>query len=255
MHYFSSMSRKLYNWEYAPYDSKGYNSFIPGFILVIAMWLVFWLNERFYLDFYQYGIFPRSLEGLSGILLSPFIHGDLSHIANNTLPMIVLSTSLYFFYARKASLVLVLSIVLSGAFTWIVGRESYHIGASGLIYALAFFILASGIIRKQSNLLAISLLVIFLYGGLVWGIFPVEESISWEAHLGGAVTGVILSYIFRDYGPPRKEYDWESEEEEEMPAWYIEMMEEKKLEQEEKSAENAKFTYIYKPSKNDSEPK
>ena len=176
--------------------------------------MVFWLDQRFMLDLYRFGILPRHIEGLFGVVASPVLHGSLTHISNNTLPLMALGAGIYFFYPRIAAVVIVTSWIASGLVVWIIGRESYHIGASGLIYALAGFIFLSGLLRRQGNLLALSLLVVFLYGGLVWGVFPIKENVSWEAHIAGAASGFALAIHFRNFGPRRKKYSWEIEEEE-----------------------------------------
>lgn len=199
--------------SYTVGDREGIGFVIRPFLFVLLIWLVFWLDQRFMLDLYHYGIFPRHFDGLWGIVASPLLHGSLTHISNNTLPVLALGMGLFFFYPRIASTVVILSWLLSGIAVWIIGRESYHIGASGLIYALAGFIFLSGVLRRQGNLLALSLLVVFLYGGLIWGLFPIRENVSWEAHLAGGLSGFALALYFRKVGPRRRVYSWEEEEE------------------------------------------
>lgn len=179
------------------------------------MWLVFWLDYRRELDLYEYGILPRNLKGLIGIILSPLIHGDLRHIGNNSLPVLVLGSGLFYFYPKEAKNIVGWLWLLTGAIVWIIGRESYHIGASGLIYGLAGFIFLSGVLRRQVNLLAMSLLVVFLYGSMVWGVLPIEEGISWEGHVAGALSGFALALVYRKHGPRKKLYSWDLEDENE----------------------------------------
>lgn len=192
---------------------QGLSFLTKPFFFILLIWVVFWVDQRFMLELYQFGILPRHVEGLPGVLVSPLLHGNMVHISNNTLPLLALGAGLFYFYPRIALFVIITSWVSSGLAVWIIGRESYHIGASSLIYALAGFIFLSGILRKQPNLLALSLLVVFLYGGLVWGIFPIRENVSWEAHLAGASSGFALAIHFRKLGPVRKKYSWELEEE------------------------------------------
>ncbi len=184
------------------------------FYFIVLIWFVFWLDNRFSLDLYTHGIYPLHFKGLQGIIFTPLIHGNLTHLANNTIPLIVLGAGLYYFYPRIANTVALISWGSSGLVVWLIGRESFHIGASGLIYALAGFIFLSGVLRRQANLLALSLLVVFLYGSLVWGLFPIEETISWEAHLAGFMSGFALAIYYRKTGPQRRTYSWELEEEE-----------------------------------------
>lgn len=102
-----------------------------------------------------------------------------------------------------------------GIWVWVGGRSGYHIGASGLVYGLASFLFFSGVIRNDIRLLAISLLVVFLYGSMIWGIFPIFPQVSWESHMLGGISGLVLAIYYRKYGPQKKVYEWELEEEEE----------------------------------------
>ncbi|TDD75876.1 rhomboid family intramembrane serine protease [Flavobacterium caseinilyticum] len=182
---------------------------------VVFLWFVFWVEIRFNLDFVQNGIYPRTFSGLQGVIFSPFIHGDLEHLYNNSIPLLILLAALQFFYAKQSMRVIGYGIVLSGIITWVIGRENYHIGASGLIYVLFSFVFFKGIQTKYNRLVALSLAVIVVYGGLVWYIFPSPEipgnkSISWEGHLGGLLTGFILSLLYKT--PEYKKiikYEWE----------------------------------------------
>ncbi|HBF19008.1 MAG TPA: hypothetical protein DDW81_02860, partial [Cryomorphaceae bacterium] len=205
-----------YNEEFIPED-RGLGFLLKPFIFVMILWVIFWLDFRFDLELFHLGIYPKHWQGLQGVVFSPVIHGSLQHLTNNTIPMLVLGASLYYFYPRVANFIVIVSWVISGLIVWFIGRESYHIGASSLIYALAGFIFLSGILRKQANLLTLSLLVVFLYGSLVWGVLPIDEQISWEAHLAGAFSGFALAFHFRKVGPAikKKRYSWEFEEEDE----------------------------------------
>lgn len=187
---------------------------LPLFFVVL-LWFVFWLDIRFDFDFIQNGIYPRTFAGLQGIIFSPFIHADLDHLYNNSVPIVVLLAALQFFYPKKALQVILYGILVSGAITWIIGRENYHIGASGLIYVLFSFIFFKGIQTKHIRLVALSLAVIIVYGGLIWYIFPTpdirgEKSISWEGHLGGLLAGFILSLVYQTPEFKRvPKYEWE----------------------------------------------
>lgn len=181
------------------------------FALVLAMWLAFYADIKFNLDAADWGIYPRTVEGLRGVVLSPFIHGNLEHLYNNTIPIFVLVAALRYFYREQSLSVLVYGILMSGLLTWIIGRESHHIGASGLIYVLTSFIFFKGIRTKHYRLVALSLAVILMYGSTIWYVFPgIEKEISWEGHLAGLVTGFAFALAFKtaDYQKPVK-YDWE----------------------------------------------
>lgn len=191
--------------------------FIPA-ILLAVMWLVKLAELLFGYSFAFLGVHPLHADGLPGIVLMPFIHGDLKHIAANSVPFVVLCTALFYFYRNISVRVLLGVWMLSGIWVWFGGRDTWHIGASGIIYGLSSFLFFSGLIRKNTQLAALALIVAFLYGGLIWGIFPdffPKENISWEGHLGGFVAGIILAFYYRNSGPQRRKYSWENEEYEE----------------------------------------
>lgn len=181
------------------------------FFFVLSMWIVFWAEARFNLDLGHYGIYPRSVEGLRGVVFSPFIHGNLEHIYNNSIPLLILLTAVAYFYREHALKVVVGGIIISGLLTWIIGRGNYHIGASGLVYVLVSFIFFKGIFTKYFRLVALSLLVIFIYGSMIWYVFPdIEDGISWEGHLGGLITGLLFAMYFKTEQYKKLiRYDWE----------------------------------------------
>ncbi|MFO8236026.1 MAG: rhomboid family intramembrane serine protease [Bacteroidales bacterium] len=187
--------------------------FFPAFFVVL-IWFIkiseLVLNERFI----QLGLYPLKIERLHGIITSPLVHSDLGHLIANTLPLLVLGVGLFFFYRPIAPKVFILIYLLSGLMLWLGGRAGNHIGASGIIYGLASFLFFSGVLRKYVRLMAISLLVVFLYGSLVWGILPVDPAVSWEGHLYGGIAGLVLAFYYKEEGPQRKKYEWEIEEEE-----------------------------------------
>jgi len=158
-------------------------------------------------SFSTYGIHPRDWVGLRGLLFSPFIHGSWEHLFNNSIPLLVLGTSLFYFYRPVAWYVWLYGWFISGLWVWVVGRSSFHIGASGLVYVLAFFLFFSGVFNRNMRMMGISLLVAFLYGSMVWGIFPIEDGVSWESHLFGGALGLAMAYVFRLDGPQRKKYN------------------------------------------------
>ncbi len=181
-------------------------------IAVIMIWFIYWIEIKFGYNFNSYGILPRDFKGLRGIFLSPFIHSSTSHLFNNTVPLFVLLGSLFFFYKDVAFKVLLYGIFFSGLLNWMIGRSSYHIGASGIIYLLFSFIFFSGIIRKHYRLIAMSLVVIFLYGSMIWLLIPTEEKISWEGHLSGFLVGILYAYLYRKKGIIKKEFQFSETE-------------------------------------------
>ena len=189
--------------------STGVIAYPITFILII--WLVFWVEVRFGFNFTTLGIYPRTLTGLKGIFLSAFVHGDLEHLYHNTIPLFVLSTALFYFYRSVAWKVMFWGIVLSGFLTWCIGRPSFHIGASGLIYVLVSFTFFKGIFTKHYRLIALSLLVVFLYGSMIWYTLPIDTQISWEGHLSGLIVGFLFALIFKKAIAKPQKYAWQQE--------------------------------------------
>lgn len=176
---------------------------------VMLIWLVFWFEIRFHFDFTNFGVYPLRLSGLKGVVFSPFIHSSIQHLYHNTIPLFVLSASLFYFYRSIAWKVLIYGILLSGFLTWMIGRPAYHIGASGLIYVLVSFLFFKGILAKHYRLIALSLLVVFLYGSMVWYVLPIKEGMSWEGHLSGLIVGLFFAVIYRANIPKPVKYKWE----------------------------------------------
>lgn len=191
------------------------HSFYFAAFFILLFWLVKIIEGLFGFDFYRAGIFPRHVNGLPGIITSPFIHGSFSHLISNTVPFFILLFTLVYFYRNLSYRIFFMIYVLSGICVWLLGRESWHIGASGIVYGLAAFHFTSGVIRNDLRLLIIAAIVVFLYGGMIWGIFPLKPEISWESHLWGGVSGVVLAFRFRKYVIRRKKFTWEDEPESE----------------------------------------
>lgn len=188
---------------------------IPG-VFVFLMWLVKIAELLFGIDLSSFGIYPLAVKGLPGILFSPLIHKDFEHLFSNSIPLFFLATAVFYFYSEVAIKVFFQTYFLTGLFVWIAGREAWHIGASGLVYGLASFLFFSGIIRRYFRLIALSLLVVFLYGSMVWGMLPdFYKNVSWESHMLGFFSGIILSVWFRKEGPQRPVYEWMDEDDEE----------------------------------------
>jgi membrane associated rhomboid family serine protease len=157
------------------------------------------------------GILPRDMIGILGIISGPIVHANFSHLLSNTMPLLILGWTIFFFYSKVAYKSFIVIYVLTGLFVWLFAREVYHIGASGIVYGFVSFLFFSGIFRRDNKSIAIALIVTFLYGGIVWGVLPGQKGISWESHLFGGIAGIITAFIFRKVDPP-KQYDWEDEE-------------------------------------------
>ena len=180
-------------------------------LFVFAIWLVFWYQVRIDSGIRHFGIYPQKLKGLLGIVTSPFIHADVEHLYHNTIPLFILTMALFYFYNRIAWKVLVYGILVSGLLTWSIGKSGNHIGASGIIYVLVSFIFFKGIFAKYYRLIALSLITIFLYGSMIWYVFPIKDNMSWEGHLGGLMTGFLFALFFRKQIAKPERYLWETE--------------------------------------------
>lgn len=198
-------------------------SMIFPLAFVAFLWLVKVIEITSGISFSKFGLYPLSVKGLIGIITGPLIHGDWKHLINNSFPLFFLSWTLFYFYQQLALKVFILVYLLSQFWLWFFAREAYHIGASGLVYGFGAFVFVSGILRRNRHLLAISMLVAFLYGGMVWGIFPIEERVSWEGHLMGMIAGIILAIFYKKHGPPmpNQEDPEEDEEEDEDDAYWM----------------------------------
>ncbi|MDR0744193.1 MAG: rhomboid family intramembrane serine protease [Tannerella sp.] len=184
-------------------------------LLTALLWIVQIVSVVFSLQLKQFGLRPLEWKGLSGIFSMPLLHADWGHLISNTPAMLLLIFGLFLFYKRDAWRILLYLYLLSGFLTWLMGRSSTHIGASGLVYALAAFHFLSGVIKKVPRQRAFALLVAFLYGGFVWAFFPVlykGTSVSWEGHLSGLFAGMVFALYFRDKGPEPPVYPFSEDE-------------------------------------------
>ncbi|GIV32543.1 MAG: rhomboid family intramembrane serine protease [Chitinophagales bacterium] len=190
---------------------------------VALLWLIKGMELITHSDFSVLGNYPRKVNGIIGIFASPLIHGDMAHLMSNSVPIIILGALVLFFYPSVARRVVVGIYLLTGMAVWILARPVYHIGASGIVYGLAFFLFFSGVFRNDIRSLAVSFFIIFMYGGIIWGLAPYLSGVSWESHLFGALSGSFLAFHYRhkDVPPPPKEPDLFQHEEEEISYRYI----------------------------------
>lgn len=192
---------------------KIFNSFFIPVLLVVIMWAVKLTEVFTQSDFANFGLTTGELKGLFGIVSMPFLHGDFKHLSGNSVPMLILGTLVYYFYNRVATTVLLWIWFAGASWLWLVGNHGItHIGASGVVYGLATFLFFMGVIRREYRSMVISLLVIFLYGSIFWGIFPIYKGVSWEGHLYGAIAGLAAAIYFRNEGPQKNVYEWENED-------------------------------------------
>ena len=195
--------------------SKLFYSFLFPFLFVVILWGIKLFEVAEHVNLAWYGLYPRKAAGLIGIITAPLLHGDFPHLISNTLPLLVLGPIIFYFYRAIAFDVFFWVYLMTGVWVWAAGSANYHIGASGIVYGFITFLFFSGVFRKDTRLLALSLFVTFLYGGAVWGIFPFQKGISWESHMLGSLAGLITAYNFRKEGPPPRKYDLGDDEENE----------------------------------------
>ena len=188
-----------------------YDSVSLPFKFVALLCLIHLVQSIFHLNLGVWGIYPREEFGLPGIITAPLIHADFPHLLSNTPPLFVLSAMIMFFYRRVALSSFALIYLLTGAAVWVFGRPVFHIGASGVIYGLAAFVVFSGIFRRNLKSIALALLVGLYYGSMIYGIFPGQEGVSWESHLLGAVVGVFASFVYKN--------SIEKDEQRQIPSW------------------------------------
>jgi membrane associated rhomboid family serine protease len=230
------------------------------------MWLVFWAQSLYDYKFYELGVLPRSLSGLKGVIFMPLIHSeqDIHHIVNNSFPTFFLLAALTYFYRDIALKVFLYGWIITGLLLWIYAQNkgSYHVGMSGIIYMLAGFLFTSGVLRKFLPLQAIALFVVFVYGSMIWGIFPLQEKVSWEGHLMGLISGILLAFYYKGVGPQRPKYQYEIEKEmgieppdlEGMYNEKVRLAEQMELERKQQEMNNT-IIYHFKPSNPENEQK
>lgn len=221
--------------------------FVQPFLFVGLLWLIFAFDEYFNLNLYQYSLLPRDYSQWYGVFTFPLIHGGVDHIAGNTWSIFVLLAGVRYFFPKIFGQVFWSSFLIPGMITFFIARPSFHLGASGMVYALVAFLFFSGVIRLNRYLLALSMLMVFLYGNSVWYIFPIEEGISWEGHLSGAIVGLALAIYYRKAEPTVyvKEKDYfKDESDEEDPI--IGDLWKPPSERKPKETSSSPFIYIYR---------
>lgn len=187
---------------------------IASLLMMLIPMLVFVWMPGHEAPWYELGIYPREWKGLVGLVFAPFIHQNATHLFSNVLPLGVLSFLTLWIVGRRFFGLSLGLILLGGLLTWLIGRPSYHIGASGLIYGYVGFLMAAGIVADNVRLLAFTMLAVFLYGSMVWGLLPLQPDVSFESHISGALAGVFWAFVFKSILPKRTKYSWETEPDE-----------------------------------------
>jgi membrane associated rhomboid family serine protease len=190
-------------------------------VFVGILWVIFIFDTVFGLRLGRFGLRPGSVPGLIGLVTAPLLHANFQHLLSNTFPLFLSLTATLYLYPRSSIRVIPMIWLGSGALAWFIGRPNLHFGASGLIYGLLAYVFVSGILRRDMRSVSVSLLIGFLYGSMVWGVLPIRPQMSWEMHLSGALFGVLLAILFRNWDrTPLLRYDWEDDDS--VPRWYPE---------------------------------
>jgi membrane associated rhomboid family serine protease len=219
---------------------------ILAFITVALMWIVKLIETNFNLELYFLGIRPRNIDGIVGIFTTAFIHGDFMHLFNNSVPIFVGIVGISYFFPKRKFEILIYNYLGTHILVWIFAiGDSYHIGSSGVVYAYMSFLFFAAAFSNNTNMLALALAIIFAYGTMVIGLFPIDPKVSWESHLMGGIVGLVFALTFRKHGPKPKKYEWEDEEENIIE----EMTEEEVNELIEQKRREMKVKYWYKPRK------
>lgn len=178
-------------------------------ILLIVMWSLQILKSLTGLDMGTYGILPRYVSGLKGIIAGPLIHGSYGHLINNSVPFLVGATIIAYFYRKIALSAILLIWLLTGALVWVFAKPAFHIGASGVVYGMISFIFWAGLFNRDRQSIVLSLIILFVYSGMFYGVLPNQPGVSWESHLLGGMVGILTAWLLRI---PRQEEDpWEDE--------------------------------------------
>ena len=190
-------------------------------LIITVIWLVFFIDHGYGLELNYYGLRPHEWRGLLGIVSMPFLHGDFDHLFSNSVPLALSMGFLFLYFPLKKWRIILWTYLLTGVLTWFIAdAPSVHIGASGLVYAFIAFLVTHSVLSKNKESIAASLILLFLYGGLVYGLFPeygrlIGKNISWEGHLSGTLVGMAMGFIHRNNGPQQKVYFEDEEDDDE----------------------------------------
>ncbi len=173
-------------------------------LLIVLLWLAHWFNYTNNFIYNAWGIYPREIDGLVGVLTAPLLHSGIQHLFSNSIPLLFLTSIMVIFYPRVAGPSFVFIYFLAGFMVWLFGRNVYHIGASGVVYGLVAFVFWIGLFRKNQRSIVLSLIIVVMYSGYIAGVLPDQPGISWESHLLGGLVGMLVAFIFKDVLEPEE---------------------------------------------------
>jgi len=183
------------------------------------LWVILIVDSVLGLGLARFGLRPRQFDGLIGVFTVPLLHSGPEHLLSNSLPLLISLTAILYLYPASSIRVIPIIWMGSGLLAWVIGRPSLHFGASGFVYGLLAYVFISGILRLDMRSVAVSVMVWFLYGSMIWGVLPIRPNMSWELHLAGAILGVALAIAFRRWDiTPLKRYAWEDDDS--VPEWF-----------------------------------
>lgn len=223
------------------------DSIVWPMLLVVSIWIVFFLNVRYQLNLNVYGVHPLSWEHWYGIFTMIFLHSDIDHLFGNSIPLLLSMGFIFINFNSSKAKIIVLNVISTGALLFLIGEPgSNHIGASGIVYAFIFFIVTHSFLSKNKEMLAASFTLIFLYGSLIYGLFPefgkiIGKNISWEGHLSGAISGIVIGFLFRNKGPQQIALEDESDDFDDEDYWKL-----PEDESDNKQNDETKYNYVYK---------
>jgi membrane associated rhomboid family serine protease len=238
--------------------SRIFHTFFFPVVFIFILWLIKCCEVVFEYPLYNLGVYPRHVKGIVGVFTAPLIHSNFSHLFSNSIPLFVLGSGLFYYYRTVAYKIFFMILFATGLWVWVSARPSYHIGASCVVYVLASFMFLSGVIKKNMSLSAFALVVVFLYGNMIWGVLPVLPHISWESHLMGAIAGIVMAFYYKELGPQKTTYLWETEvddsvDEESVPIEIIDAKQEEEPSRNESDDANSNvspsYTYRFIPKK------
>ncbi len=186
-------------------------------IFIGLMWLIHIVKILGNFDWNKYGVHPHAVDGLPGILLSPLLHSNFQHLLSNSIPLFLMMTLIGLFYSKVSKLSFVLIYILTGVTVWLFARPVYHIGASGVVYGLISFVFWSGVFRKNFRSIILSLIIVLLYSGYISGVLPGKPNISWESHLLGGLSGILVAFLLKNVEEEHEKADKRRELENNIP--------------------------------------